>query len=91
MRRRAGNAKVRCSAAYPTGAERIENFLPNLFWDADSADLDFSKHRKYVVQRVLEKGTLDDMRHMLTLLTLSNLWLANNRHKGHFNLLSRNH
>ena len=73
MCRCAGNAKVRYSTAYPTGRERVEDFSPNLFWDADPADLDFSKHMKYVVQRVLERGTLDDMRHMLTLLTLSNL------------------
>ena len=54
--------KMRYSAAYPTGAERIEDFSPNLFWDADPADLDFSKHRKYVVQRILERGTVDDLR-----------------------------
>ena len=32
----------------PQGAarERIEDFSPNLFWDADPADLDFSKHMK---------------------------------------------
>ena len=54
--------KMRYSAAYPTSAERIEDFSPNLFWDADPADLDFSKHRKYVVQRILERGTVDDLR-----------------------------
>ena len=32
--------QVRCSAAYPTGAERFEDFSPNLFWDADPADLE---------------------------------------------------
>ena len=42
--------QVRYSAAYPTGRERFEDFSPNLFWDADPADLDFSKHMKYVVQ-----------------------------------------
>ena len=64
---------VRYSAAYPTCAERIENFSPNLFWDADPADLDFSKHRKYVVQRVLERGTLDDMRHMFSMYGFDNV------------------
>ena len=47
--------QVRYSAAYPTGRERFEDFSPNLFWDADPADLDFSKHMKYVVQRVLDR------------------------------------
>ena len=32
--------QVRYSAAYPTGRERIEDFSPNLFWDADPADLE---------------------------------------------------
>ena len=73
MRRRAGNAKVRYSAAYPTGRERIEDFSPNLFWDADPADLDFSKHMKYVVQRVLERGTLDDMLHMFSMYGFDNV------------------
>jgi len=59
----------------PQGAarERIEDFSPNLFWDADPADLDFSKHMKYVVQRVLERGTLDDMRHMFSMYGFDNV------------------
>ena len=65
--------RVRYSAAYPTGRERIEDFSPNLFWDADPADLDFSKHMKYVVQRVLERGTLDDMRHMFSMYGFDNV------------------
>ena len=45
----------------------MEDFSPNLFWDADPKDLDLVKHKKYVVQRVLERGTLDDMRHMFAM------------------------
>ena len=45
----------------------MEDFLPNLVWDADPKDLDLVKHKKYVVQRVLERGTLDDMRHMFAM------------------------
>ena len=67
---------VRYSAAYPTGRERFEDFSPNLFWDADPANLDFSKHMKYVVQRVLERGTLDDMRHMLSMHGFDNVVAA---------------
>lgn len=65
--------RVRYSASYPTGRERFEDFSPNLFWDADPADLDFSKHMKYVVQRVLERGTLDDMRHMFSMYGFDNV------------------
>ena len=60
-------ARVRYSAAYPTGREfggKSDGFSPNLFWDADPKDLDLIKHKKYVVQRVLERGTLDDIRHV---------------------------
>ena len=59
----------------PQGAarERVEDFSPNLFWDAEPADLDFSKHMKYVVQRVLERGTLDDMRHMFSMYGFDNV------------------
>ena len=67
MRRREENAKVRYSAAYPTGRERIEDFSPNLFWDADPADLDFVRNRRYIVQRVLERGTVSDLGKMFRL------------------------
>ena len=65
--------RVKYSAAYSTGRKCIEDFSPNLFWDADPADLDFSKHMKYVVQRVLERGTLDDMRHLFSMYGFDNV------------------
>ena len=37
------------------------DFSENLFWDADPADLDFDRNRRYVVQRVLERGTVSDL------------------------------
>ena len=36
-------------------------FSENLFWDAAAEDLDFERNRRYVVQRVLERGTVDDI------------------------------
>ena len=65
--------RLRYSAAYPTGRERGEEFSPNLFWDADSAELDLVKHKKYVVQRVLERGTVEDIRHMFTMYGLEDV------------------
>jgi hypothetical protein len=38
----------------------IAQFTPNLFWDADPNDLDFDKHKAYVVERVLERGRWKD-------------------------------
>ena len=60
------NTPMGYSAAYPTRAERIEStckgFSVNLFWDADSSQLDLQRNKKYVVQRVLERGSIDDLR-----------------------------
>ena len=36
------------------------DFSQNLFWDVDPDKLDFERHRKFVVARVLEYGTLED-------------------------------
>ena len=72
----AKSQKVKYSAAYSTGRELVgksDEFSPNLFWDADPGDLDFTKHKKYVVQRVLERGTLDDMRHMFSMYGFDNV------------------
>ena len=37
------------------------DFSENLFWDADPSDLDFDRNRRYVIQRVLERGTVKDL------------------------------
>lgn len=37
-----------------------ECFSFNLFWDVDINDLDPDKHRRYIIQRVIEFGTLGD-------------------------------
>ena len=36
------------------------SFSPNLFWDIDIDSLDLDKNKRYVIQRVLEYGTLSD-------------------------------
>lgn len=38
----------------------IAKLSPGLFWDVDPATIDPKKHRKYIVQRVLERGSLSD-------------------------------
>lgn len=38
----------------------VEDLSPALFWDVDKSDLDFEKHKAYVVGRALEYGTYDD-------------------------------
>ncbi len=48
-------------------------FSNNLFWDADPADMDLQRNRRYVVQRVLERGTLDDLRSAFHIYGLGNV------------------
>lgn len=37
-------------------------FSENLFWDIDAATLDYGKHQRFIVQRVVEYGSLKDWR-----------------------------
>jgi hypothetical protein len=46
------------------------NFTRSLFWDVDPETIDFRKHRRWVVQRVLEYGRLEDWRVIRELYTL---------------------
>ncbi|MDR1592378.1 MAG: DUF2333 family protein [Prevotellaceae bacterium] len=39
---------------------KMPDFSPNLFWDTDIADLDMEKHKKFIVNRVLDYGSWDD-------------------------------
>jgi hypothetical protein len=36
------------------------DFSPGLFWEIDTATLDFEKHIHYIVNRILDAGTIDD-------------------------------
>lgn len=36
------------------------DFSTNLFWDVDPAELDFDRHRRFIVARVVEHGTFED-------------------------------
>ena len=38
------------------------SFSQNLFWDADPALLDYDSNRRYVIERVLNRGTLSDLK-----------------------------
>lgn len=38
----------------------ILSFSSNLFWDIDLADLDMERHAAYIVNRVLDHGTMND-------------------------------
>ncbi|GHV23855.1 hypothetical protein FACS189428_7720 [Clostridia bacterium] len=38
----------------------ISLFSKYLFWDTDPAGLDMEKHKKYIVERVLDYGSWED-------------------------------
>ncbi len=38
----------------------IENFSASLFWDVDKKQLNFDKHRRFIIERTLTHGTLSD-------------------------------
>ena len=40
----------------------IKNLSKRLFWDVDPETIDDRTHCRYVIQRVLERGTLEDIR-----------------------------
>lgn len=38
----------------------IQDFSSHLFWDTDLSKLDLDKHKSFLIQRVVEYGTLND-------------------------------
>ena len=38
----------------------IQSLSKNLFWDVDRETLDAEQHCRFIIQRVLERGTLED-------------------------------
>jgi len=50
-----------------------EKFTPNLFWDVVPEEIDFAEHRRWVVQRVLEYGRIEDWQAILELYGLEGI------------------
>jgi hypothetical protein len=42
-------------------------FSQNLFWDCDVADVDLKKNKRYVIERVITRGRMEDFEKLLTL------------------------
>jgi len=42
----------------------VASLSPHLFWDVDREQVDPEKHRGYIVQRVTERGSMDDWRRL---------------------------
>lgn len=51
-------------------------FSKNLFWDTDIKDIDLSKHKRYVIERVITRGSKQDFEKLLTLYTKKEISFA---------------
>lgn len=40
----------------------LSQLRPELFWDMDLSRLDSQKHASFIIERIAERGNLDDMR-----------------------------
>ena len=43
-------------------SEYVKALTPSLFWDVNRDEVDDDRHRRFIMQRVLERGTMDDWR-----------------------------
>ena len=48
----------------------VHSLSPRLFWDVDSNEIDEQAHCRFIIQRVLERGTLDDIKKTISHYTL---------------------
>ena len=48
----------------------IQSLSPRLFWDVDLNEIDEQAHCRFIIQRVLERGSLDDIRATISHYTM---------------------
>ena len=71
------NTGMGYSAAYPTGAERclekglVRCLSKRLFWDVSIESIEENTHKRFIVQRVLERGGVNDIRQLISYYSLS--------------------
>lgn len=44
--------------------KKTMRFRPTLFWDVDPRTIDVKKHARYIIERILDFGTDDEVRWM---------------------------
>ena len=40
----------------------LERLSPHLFWDVDIATLDLQQHTRFIIRRVMDRGSLSDVK-----------------------------
>ena len=48
----------------------VQSLSHRLFWDVDINEIDESTHCRFIIQRVLERGSLDDIRATISHYTM---------------------
>jgi hypothetical protein len=43
----------------------LENLTPALFWDVDRATVDPEKHSRFIIPRIMDRGTREDVREVM--------------------------
>ena len=44
-------------------------FSQNLFWDSDIVDIDLEKNKRYVIERIIIRGRMEDFKKLLIIYT----------------------
>lgn len=51
-------------------------FTKSLFWDVDVSSVDLERHKRFIVERVLTRGRLEDFNKLLTLYSTEDIKAA---------------
>ena len=51
----------------------LGKFRPSLFWDTKIDTIDFEKNRKSIIQRILERGNEEEIKHLINLYSLATI------------------
>jgi len=52
---------------------KISDFSPHLFWDVNKKNLDFEKHKTYIVNRVMQYGLYRDWKNIKQIYGLNQI------------------
>ena len=48
----------------------VQSLSRSLFWDVDPETVDDEKYRRFIIQRVLERGTFDELKRLIAHYTM---------------------
>ena len=69
LMRKTGKQEGKSNVQFPLHPT-LKQFSRNLFWDVDKGDINLEKHSRYIVERVLTRGNLEDWKLLVGYYTL---------------------